>query len=157
MLKICERLKPFLMLARQICGEPGEQGLAAGARGVKGVGSPCQEGAGAGAGGPGEDAGISSLSLCHGTQPRRAAGAPWRGVPGSSGSGGAAKAVRGMFSFYAPLVSSIREEPCTLPQLPSPSLELSAFVPLLGTWPRDVPPEPRRDGQEHAVLPAASR
>lgn len=44
---------------------------------------------------------------------------------------------------WFPALERSRAGSCTLPQLPSPSLGLSAFVPLPGTWPSGVWPEPK--------------
>lgn len=121
--KICERLKLFMTLAWHTAASPGTEARAlhwpAGTRGVKGVGSPCKEGAGAGAG---AGAGLSRGRCWHPSifrmapSLRRAPSAPQQGTQPPSLQRprvalGAAKAARGMFCFYVPLVSSAGEEP----------------------------------------------
>ena len=148
---ICDRLKPFTTLTWPHCREPRDQGQgtaqAAGAGGVKEGGSPCEGGAGAGAepAFPGE-AQVPQPSPWH--QPQRAAGAsrhtPAHSVP-------ARGAAREMFSFYPrwfPVLERSHAPSCTLPQLPGPVLGLSAFVPLPGTWPSGVRPEPKERWRE---------
>lgn len=93
---------------------------------------------------PGEDAGTSSCGRPVAPGPSEL---PVQGTAHSSAPAPGAAEGEGvclaLIPCWFPALERSRAGSCTLPQLPGPSLGLSAFVPLPGTWPSGARPEPK--------------